>query len=547
MPRLPSPDGPRATPRSSGGIVDYGQRSDAGIQSVARSVSDYAGQVQEKEDAFAYASAKSQYLIEQSNFMREIEQDGDFDTYEERYSERSKQALEKVSTKLRPRDREVFGMEMELQQQRGLEQTRDLALNKKRDFRRGELIRQTDEMIKIYSDPNTPPIFRDQFPRALSEIIDSAGQDGTISVAEAEAEKIKVREQAVEGRALALIKSGKYQAAQELLDTEAARIALAPARIAELKGIGDEESQYQLARNEADRILSMSGGDRKKANALATDIGDAKVRQQTQSFIDGDLHRVEVVKSEQQEEDFNFFADQIMRSAEEGQNPLEALKANRTMHPERWYSLSPENRASIEKMTTGDQKYTDNATFTEFNDILRLAGPEDAGVFLRNNVGSLSPPLYRSLSEKLSSPEAVDEYITDSQRIKAFAEQGGKKPEDLQIEYDRRVRLENESAKQQGKVITPERKNEILENLIVENADWSVGQTVELEGEERELQFQYADLARKRIQSDPKAKLGEEVERITEEIDAAYNRANRLGISVSKQALYQDMLRREGQ
>jgi hypothetical protein len=143
MPRIPDATSlgysvPQArTPRfqdRSGQIV-----GDA-TQRLAGTIGQAADVLQEREDKFAYAQAKSALLQADIEARRELENDGDWATYETRYSEKMAKAREKATGLIRSnRDRALFDMDAKLDVERGVGEIRGVSKRKEIDWGRGAL------------------------------------------------------------------------------------------------------------------------------------------------------------------------------------------------------------------------------------------------------------------------------------------------------------------------------------------------------------------------------------------------------------------------
>lgn len=137
MPRIPDESQlgysvPRTrTPRfqdRSGEIV-----ADA-VGGFARTLGQAAGSLQEHDDQFNYARAKSTLLTADVEARKELENDQDWETYEKRYSERMSKAREDASGLIRGgRSRSLFDMDAKLDVERGLGEVRGLAKRKEVD------------------------------------------------------------------------------------------------------------------------------------------------------------------------------------------------------------------------------------------------------------------------------------------------------------------------------------------------------------------------------------------------------------------------------
>lgn len=143
MPRIPDSTQlgysvPRTrTPRfqdRSGEIV-----ADA-TQGFARTLGQVADSLQEHDDQFNYARAKSTLLAADVEARRELENDPDWESYEKRYTERMAKAREQATGLIRGgRSRSLFDMDAKLDVERGTGEVRNIARRKEVDWGRSSL------------------------------------------------------------------------------------------------------------------------------------------------------------------------------------------------------------------------------------------------------------------------------------------------------------------------------------------------------------------------------------------------------------------------
>lgn len=516
MPKLPDPFGPRATPRATGGVVDYGRADVSGIMSVAESVYQFSSDRVQKQDEFDYASAKSDFLIEQSKIISELEADPDYETHEERYSSASKKALEAVSGRLKENDRQLFGMEMELQDQRGLLQVRDRARVKDKEVVRGRVEASAIALREAYLSPSVGPDIRSQIAFAFAEQVDGAVRRGAIGADEAVLIKKKFGVDLIEARARMLLSQGKSKEAEEFLNSADAVAHMPRDARAQLLEGAREQDVFGQARTLADGVLSVAGDDRAAANTMIAKIADPKVRAQAQSFVDGDLSRMAMAKSEQEAVVYEEFTNVLLQTPP-GNSPQTSLEKYVFMHPEKWAGLSAKSRAALQKMAKGDETTEDNMLYAKVMSTLQENGRIPALQLVYQNPSAFTSGTFKGLVDKLSQDETTKDLLTFKQRIDSYSKKlTDEQKAALQIEAERRFRLEEEALKQRGETLSPDRKNEIVENLIVESTEFFVGPTISLPQRDRDAQFNLIDALRNKMREageDPTPEvLGKKVE-----------------------------------
>lgn len=111
-----------------------GQIVGEATQRLAGTIGQVAGQLQEREDKFSYAQAKSTLLQADIEARKTLENDPDWSTYETRYSESMTKAREKAAGFIRSKnDRALFDMDAKLDVERGVGEVRGIARRKEVD------------------------------------------------------------------------------------------------------------------------------------------------------------------------------------------------------------------------------------------------------------------------------------------------------------------------------------------------------------------------------------------------------------------------------
>lgn len=135
--------GQRPIPRRARGIVsdDSAEISASALTQFAGAVGDISRQYVEREDKFAYAKAKSSYLLADIDARKQLENDPDWQTHEQRYQESMTKALGSATSAIRGnKDRALFEMDAKLDRERGLQEVRAAAKKKEGDSGRADLL-----------------------------------------------------------------------------------------------------------------------------------------------------------------------------------------------------------------------------------------------------------------------------------------------------------------------------------------------------------------------------------------------------------------------
>jgi len=89
-----------------------GEILDQGIQQLANTAFQVADGMKKREDAFAYSSAKSEFLLADIEARRSLVGDPDWKTHEKKYQDKMRAATDKLAATITsPHDRQLFGMD----------------------------------------------------------------------------------------------------------------------------------------------------------------------------------------------------------------------------------------------------------------------------------------------------------------------------------------------------------------------------------------------------------------------------------------------------
>lgn len=254
MPRIPDATSlgysvPQArTPRfqdRSGQIV-----GDA-TQRLAGTIGQAANVLQEREDKFSYAQAKSTLLQADIEARRELENDADWATYEKRYTERMAKARETAAGFIRGnRDRALFDMDAKLDVERGVGEIRGLARRKEVDTGRAGLASMMEGARTTALEAKDEPT-RASIIRNIQDGLDGAVQKGYIT----EQERVSQSQSWSTSYAEGFIDTLPYDKQVEVLSKPEGTAAqlLAPDRRANLLRQAQNALRIERDRAEAER------------------------------------------------------------------------------------------------------------------------------------------------------------------------------------------------------------------------------------------------------------------------------------------------------
>ena len=189
MPRIPDIQdlGARPTPRFQRSVATVRNRSavaDAAGQFGA-GVADIAGKAIEKEDRLLYSRAKAELLKADAAARSELADDPDYETYEQRYTERMAKARQAASGLIKSRsDRGLFDADVSVDIERGMGQVRETARGKRVLAGKATLIDTLDGLQDVGQDA-ADDATREASLTTASDAIRGALEQGFISPVEA--------------------------------------------------------------------------------------------------------------------------------------------------------------------------------------------------------------------------------------------------------------------------------------------------------------------------------------------------------------------------
>lgn len=428
-------------------------------------VGQVASDIQEKDDSFAYARAKSILIGADVEARRALEDDNDWATYEKRYTESMTKAREAAANIVRgSRDRAMFELEAKGIIDRNTEQVRGQSKRKEIDWGRATLDGMLENNRTAALNAKDEPT-RAALIFATQEAIEGAKAKGYLGEQEAMNQQQRWTASYAEGFV-------GMQSAEErikLLSKPKGTVAdyIAPDRRAALLEAAKRESRDLNVRRESqaqeDAIVAKHGGNWTAALKAAREIDDPEVRDSTVSRIkvrqaeakQADLEYTEALSEEALAfiNDGGKFADLPLR-IKNGLKPsaLNSLRSyaeqqagggRRFTDPETLIELSelsaddPQRFGEISMLEYRDK--LSDSDFEEFVDLQRKirTGSLDGkatGFMTMNQVrdqrlaelfGSARPSVKEGEKQKQARRKFIDQYEA---RLRSFREESGKRP-----------------------------------------------------------------------------------------------------------------------
>jgi hypothetical protein len=155
---------------------------------IARGIADIVERRQDRQDKFNYARAKNALLSADADIRSQLEEDDDWETYEERYREAMSKALDEGSGIIRHNeDRALFTDEAKLSIERGAATIRGASREREIDWGRARLLEDLEDLhrVGVESDVGT----RMEVITSAQDTIDGALDNGYINEVEAQGKR----------------------------------------------------------------------------------------------------------------------------------------------------------------------------------------------------------------------------------------------------------------------------------------------------------------------------------------------------------------------
>ncbi|KKK81200.1 hypothetical protein LCGC14_2815880, partial [marine sediment metagenome] len=273
--------GARPSLRSGRRVVSdqSGQIKAQGLQNLAQTVSDIAEGMRAREDKLTYASAKSGFLTADLDARKVVEENDEYELWEEKYREKVKVALEAAMTKIKSKsDRKLFEMDNRLAIERGTLEIRAAARRREIDHKRANLDSdlETARGNALAADPGTRS---DVLGNALDNI-ESARAEGIISDEDAAQRGRAFTVDVVEGSLVTMDPESRIAALKDP-QGQAKQFLHADVRAKMLRTAEKENKATRIkadSQSAVDGIMEKNPEDRGGALVAARKISDPDVR-----------------------------------------------------------------------------------------------------------------------------------------------------------------------------------------------------------------------------------------------------------------------------
>lgn len=288
------------------------------VEGLARIVGAASNRLQEREDQFNYARAKSALLSADVEARRALEDDPDWETYEKRYTEAMVKARDKAAGMIRGgRDRALFDMDASQFSERAIGEVRNIAKRKEIDWGRAALDEMLDTNRTAALNASDEPS-REELIKTTQEAINGALEKGYLN----EQEAVSRRQSWSANYAESFIGMQPAEDRIKLLSSPKGTVAdmIDPAKRVALLEAAKREGRDLIVRRESqaqeDAIVSRFSGSWARALDEARSIEDPEVRDSTVS-------RIKVRQAEAKQADIEYrenLSEQALAFINEGGN-----------------------------------------------------------------------------------------------------------------------------------------------------------------------------------------------------------------------------------
>ena len=325
MARLPTVvDFARQIPESRRRVVAdrSGEIIGESLSAAGANLASIAERRSQREDKFAYAQAKSSFLRSDIESRKTLQDDDDWQGWEQRYRESMSKGLEESLKVLTPGDRALFEVDAKLDIERGAEKIRELARGREVDQASADLMSVLDDnrAAALEADEETQRAIIDN----TIDVIGAAQESGYLDAAQAESIRRKWTTDFAEG-AVSMLSAAERV---EMLSSPDGTVAeyIQPDRRLVLLNAAKSENREIVVRWESQRRAdSLLGKHDSETAALveARQISDPEVRDATVTRV-----KARFTERAQAEDDMNRQAFQQASTSVEESWSIDGIEPN---------------------------------------------------------------------------------------------------------------------------------------------------------------------------------------------------------------------------
>lgn len=348
--------------------VDRSGSLDAeGLATIGDAATGVAVQHIERENKFNYALAKSSFLTADIESRSALEEDPDWETWEERHEQALAKALDASTVTIRSKsDRAAFDMEAKIDMARSLGEVRKLARMREVDAGRADLNSSLEAMQRVALE-TTDVATRAHLVKTANDMIAGArdAELPMINAQEAETLQKQWTSQYSEGAVslmpdddqMRVLKNPKGTPAQFIDPTVRQKMF----REAESRNKQQKVNAKALAAT--DKIMGRypNAEQRKQALSEVSKIGDSSVQLATRAMVNGRFAELNQIESEVHGANLEY----VQRSIEAGA-PIESISSTK-----QWQDLSNSEQRAAElryrQVVEGVEPPHDPAAYHEWN------------------------------------------------------------------------------------------------------------------------------------------------------------------------------------
>ena len=361
----------------------------SGQESFANALQQYASDAKQRKDGLNLQKAKTHWAKRKLEADNAFDQDQDFETYLERYDQLLSKAETEASEMIsNDRMKELFREDVSLSRVGGIEQMKDHAFSKEKDFGLADLQQLLTDNRELALNATTDADRQSAFD-TMNDALGVSVLNGYLDADTAQA----MREQVGVDAAIGTVQVQDLETQQKMLSENSGPVKLIPTdtRKKMLDTVNKNLTNEQ-ALGEADQIR-LQGGTLEDRYKSANKITDLEVREKTKRQITTDFQREKNAQTVNEYDAFQVLAKDVIA----GSTPQEVQSQNQEL----WGNLTAEQQGSI--LSMGQKKVTDLAAYHRINLALAEGQVEGYVQFMRD-ADKLSSGEFKHFSDLLSKP-----------------------------------------------------------------------------------------------------------------------------------------------
>lgn len=410
MPRLPTADdlGLRIAQNNVSTFAESGGETAQALQKFGSTLLAVNNDRRERKNRMAMVKAKTAWQVAKIEADNAFEQDTDYETFGQRYSEMLDKAEQQAVGLIEDEQlKSVFQQEILVNRTIGMQQINAKAFQKEKEVGLADL-----DSVLTAARENALRGGSQFALETANEAIEAAVQNTYMGADDAQA----LRRKFGQDMAVGLIEVQPLKKQKEMLTAKQGHAELIPLDIRKkmLESV-DKQLIHQGAMEAAD-MVRQEGGSREERLEKVRKIKDADIRKAAESQVLHDLQQEKLGDAELKYDIYQEAAKGIIA----GGTVNDFISEN----PKEWQSLTAEQQSSLMSVQDKGDKKTDLQTWDNLNRIY-TQDRNKAYEYFVENAHRLSDTDAKKWSDRLAKPEERDGYLTRTQRLGQMLQSNG--------------------------------------------------------------------------------------------------------------------------